>query len=112
MPLIECPECSREVADQASSCPQCGHPLRAAARYKGPPDECSNCGSPLKKGKEAKSEGTGCLIAILGLVLTPVLIGIPIILYGIHLMGKREGFWRCTKCGSKFPREVKWYELG
>lgn len=27
MPLINCPACSREVSDQAKSCPQCGHPI-------------------------------------------------------------------------------------
>jgi hypothetical protein len=21
-------------------------------------------------------------------------------------------FWRCRKCGAKFPRLVRWYELG
>lgn len=27
MALIKCPECGREVSDQATSCPGCGHPL-------------------------------------------------------------------------------------
>jgi len=26
--LTECPECKRQVSDQAESCPQCGHPLK------------------------------------------------------------------------------------
>ena len=112
MALVKCPDCAREVSDQATVCPQCGHPLKVAPRFKGPPDECSSCGGPLKAGKEAKSEGSGCLIAVVGLLLAPVLIGIPIVLYGLHVMGKREGFWRCTKCGAKLPREIKWYELG
>ncbi len=29
MALINCPECSREVSDQAAACPHCGYPLRA-----------------------------------------------------------------------------------
>jgi hypothetical protein len=29
--LIECPECKRQVSDQAEACPQCGHPIRPAA---------------------------------------------------------------------------------
>ena len=29
MSLINCPECGREVSDQARRCPQCGHPLRS-----------------------------------------------------------------------------------
>lgn len=115
MALITCPECPRDVSDQAASCPGCGHPLQRAAppqKHAGPPDNCSHCGGKLKKGAEAKSEGIGCLILIIGLVLTPILIGIPIIIYGIHLMSKREGFWRCKNCGAKFAREIKWYQLG
>ena len=27
MALVSCPECGREVSDQASSCPQCGMPI-------------------------------------------------------------------------------------
>jgi hypothetical protein len=27
--LVDCPDCKREVSDQAESCPHCGHPLRA-----------------------------------------------------------------------------------
>jgi hypothetical protein len=115
MALIQCPDCQAQVSDQAPACPKCGRPIAkipATPSFKGPPHECSHCGGPLKEGKEAKSEGTGCIVVILGLVLTPVLIGIPILLYGFHLMGKREGFWRCGRCGAKFPREIKWYELG
>lgn len=30
MAMIPCPECQRQVSDQAPSCPGCGHPLKAA----------------------------------------------------------------------------------
>ena len=30
MAMIQCPECQRQVSDQAQSCPGCGHPLKAA----------------------------------------------------------------------------------
>ena len=30
MALIKCPECGHEVSDKASSCPNCGYPLRSA----------------------------------------------------------------------------------
>ena len=112
MALMKCPTCSKEVSEQAVACPNCGHPLKTPARFDGPPNNCSNCGGALKAGKEEKSEGTGCIVVILGLVLTPIVIGIPILLYGLNLMGKREGFWRCKSCGAKFPREIKWYEFG
>lgn len=28
MALIQCPECGKEISDQAESCPHCGNPLR------------------------------------------------------------------------------------
>jgi len=31
MALIECPECGKQVSDQAESCPNCGYPLRGQA---------------------------------------------------------------------------------
>ena len=111
--LVSCPECKREISDQAPACPGCGyqtHPVRP--RFDGPPKNCAQCGGGLKKGATAKSEGSGCLIALIGLLLAPVLIGIPIVLYGVHLMSKREGHWRCRKCGTTFEREIKWYEFG
>lgn len=117
MSLIRCPECSHEISDQASACPQCGCPIRSSQTeakkrtYKGPPDECSHCGNSLLKEKEAKSEGVGCIVFVLGIALTPVVVGIPILLYGLHLMSKREGFWRCSHCGAKFPRKVPWHEF-
>jgi len=37
MALIHCPECRREVSDQAAACPGCGHPIKpgALAPYQG-----------------------------------------------------------------------------
>jgi uncharacterized membrane protein YvbJ len=29
MALISCPECRREISDQALSCPGCGYPIKA-----------------------------------------------------------------------------------
>lgn len=119
MALIPCPECKRHVSDLAPACPGCGCPLggtptlvASPRKFAGPPKECSHCGGELKRGAKAVSEGTGCLVAVFGLVLTPVLIGIPLLLYGLHLSNKREGFWRCRKCDALFPREIKWFDFG
>lgn len=83
-----------------------------ATGHRGPPHDCRHCGGGLKKTTETTSEGTGCIVIILGLILTPALIGIPIVLYGIHLSSKRRGFWQCRTCGTKFDRMIKWFELG
>ncbi|MBK8064969.1 MAG: zinc ribbon domain-containing protein [Betaproteobacteria bacterium] len=32
--LIKCPECTKEVSDQATSCPHCGHPLLKSDSWK------------------------------------------------------------------------------
>lgn len=79
--------------------------------FAGPPHNCRLCGGDIKKGATATSGGSGCLVLLVGLVLSPVLIGIPIVLYGVHLMGQRDSFWQCRLCGEKFPRLASWYEL-
>jgi len=33
MALVACPECGREVSDQALACPQCGYPIRGGYGY-------------------------------------------------------------------------------
>jgi hypothetical protein len=33
MAMIQCPECDREVSEQAMMCPHCGYPLRAIGVY-------------------------------------------------------------------------------
>jgi len=32
MALIECPDCNRQVSDQADSCPSCGHPVKSRSK--------------------------------------------------------------------------------
>lgn len=86
-------------------------PIVTHSKFKGPPFECWHCGGKLKKGREGKHSGSGCLIILVGLLLAPLLIGIPIILYGIYLGGKANAFWQCRNCHSVFPRMVKWYQL-
>ncbi|MGE0709327.1 MAG: hypothetical protein AB7N76_35045 [Planctomycetota bacterium] len=132
----DCPSCDAPVHAKDEQCQNCGHPLRArkarrsptrragpqpaalavepgqARPFRGPPYECRDCGGALKKGSDASAEGIGCIVTILGLVLVPLCLGIPVFLYGLNLILKREGFWRCRNCGGKFPREVRWYELG
>ena len=31
MALVKCPECSRQVSDQATACPQCAYPIAGGA---------------------------------------------------------------------------------
>lgn len=73
---------------------------------------CKHCGGQMRKSKQATSGGMGCILIILGIVLTPAIIGIPIILYGLHLGMKRRGFWLCKNCGYQFERKLEWHEWG
>jgi hypothetical protein len=85
---------------------------RPPSPFRGPPHECWNCGGPLRKGREAKNQGVGCIIMILGIFLLPLYgLGLLVILYGMHLSGKAETYWQCKRCDSKFPRKVKWYQI-
>ena len=36
MALINCPECKKEVSDEAKRCVNCGYPIRAKKQYLGP----------------------------------------------------------------------------
>lgn len=42
MPLINCPECSREISDQAESCPHCGYPVARKRKEAEHPTEKNN----------------------------------------------------------------------
>ncbi len=64
---------------------------------------CPKCRGALAWVSEKPQGGAGCLLIVLGLLFTPLLIGIPIFIYGIVLMGKRQEYWHCTSCGTQFP---------
>lgn len=44
MSLINCPECGKEISDQATSCPNCGTPIK-----KGETKFCQHCGETIDK---------------------------------------------------------------
>lgn len=87
----------------------------SAPRVPGNP-VCSACGGEMKKSKHALGSSWGCLFLIIGAVLCTTLIGavlgIPAILYGLHLGMKRTGVWRCLSCSTEIPRAISWHEWG
>jgi hypothetical protein len=72
---------------------------------------CPACGTAMKKGARSTDSGSGCLILIVGIVFSPLLIGIPLILVGLHYMTKRQGFWSCPYCGMETGRKIGLFEL-
>lgn len=63
MALIRCPECNREVSNQATACPNCGMPLNSSQNKK----FCQHCGEQIDKdcvicpkcGKQVADLSTG-----------------------------------------------------
>ncbi len=45
MALINCPECGKEISEQATSCPSCGTPINNSANKK----FCQHCGGQIDK---------------------------------------------------------------
>lgn len=128
-----CPFCAESMRVNAVKCRHCGEfldggpgesvPVPSRTQDIAPPRggmACRQCGSTeFKKAREAKSEGAGCLIALFGILITvptfnspAVIIGVFVILFGLHIMCKCDGFWVCRNCGSKYPRKLSWFELG
>lgn len=65
MALIPCPECARQVSDQAASCPSCGHPVAPPAATPSPPRPPAHRTGVLTPPKKGNS---GCAVVALGLL--------------------------------------------
>lgn len=63
---------------------------------------CPNCGSACAMKSEAKNDASGCFLIIVGLCLCPLLIGIPILIYGFIHGAKTAKFWACPKCRCRY----------
>ena len=60
---------------------------------------CNRCQGPMISFVDRPNEATGCIIIILGISLTPVCLGIPILIYGLSMMGQATTMWQCSNCG-------------
>ena len=58
MPLLECPDCGREVSDAAASCPHCGRPIAGKREGQG-----------TSEGQHLKNQFTSAIIGAIGLML-------------------------------------------
>lgn len=43
MGMIKCPECGKEISENATSCPNCGSPVKKQPQYQGPIKMCKHC---------------------------------------------------------------------
>lgn len=99
MALINCPECGKEISDQASSCPNCGVTINSNTSQ--PIDtnmnkgsiKCPKCGSTnLQAISDTHGKGVSfwklCFCGLLGLCGAG--------------KTKTDHYWVCQSCGKKF----------
>ncbi len=69
MALINCPECGKEISDQAESCPNCGYPIQTKLNEALQPQPVEVTGVKLRKLDKKKKI---ILFSILGLLLIAI----------------------------------------
>lgn len=79
MALIKCPECGKEISDQATSCPNCGYPIQSLKmedQTNGQTDERKDAGTQDRKDDVSDREGArppkkkgGKIALIVGVVI-------------------------------------------
>ena len=70
MALINCPECGRQISDQAKNCPDCGYPIKSEViiiderkgRETPPPPVQPTVVVESKEGCFLQTLNTGCMI--------------------------------------------------
>ncbi|GJL54308.1 MAG: hypothetical protein NPIRA02_14400 [Nitrospirales bacterium] len=108
MPLVQCPECQKDVSSEALSCPQCAFPYPGRKdRLNGKSSEtllaCKDCGNPISKfahacphcgaptaNPQAKGEGSGSSESVAD----------------VSSVGE-EQTWLCPNCGVPYTRRIK-----
>lgn len=113
-PGVACPFCGKALVWQAAlvgqdvTCVGCGSRFALPATPTIPVGPsmptCQLCGAGMEPASRKTSEGSGCVVFLIGLCLVPVIIGIPILIWGLVLVFKRENFWRCVSCRATHPR--------
>lgn len=64
MGLIVCPDCEKEISDQALNCPNCGRPMKKTEEKEKPSVNIS-----IVRSKGGVFEGLGTLLIIVGIFL-------------------------------------------
>jgi hypothetical protein len=70
----------------------------------GPPQVCPRGdGGYLYLHSERTHQASGCLLAIIGCCGVVVLIGLPVMIYGIYLFVQERREMICSTCGTRWP---------
>lgn len=65
-------------------------------------DRCPQCSGELRFATEHTERGTGTIVILIGLLLAPLCLGIPILVYGLVMVARIKSYWHCRVCGP-FP---------
>ena len=88
MALITCPECQREVSDQAKECPNCGYPVQNI-RNEDPYEYISDEIEVNENEQKLRSYGLwSFILAIFSLFLPVPIINIVIAIFAVALAAK------------------------
>lgn len=73
MALINCPDCGKEVSDQAPTCPNCGRPIKKEVSKSKPEVKVEG----QKEGCFLQTLNVGCMIifAIIGIIILLAIFG-------------------------------------
>lgn len=93
MALIKCPECGKDVSNQAANCPNCGMPI---AEKQPESEEYLACPKCTSKELHAEHKGFSGGKALAGAVLTG---GIGLL---AGTIGSKDVNITCLKCGNRF----------
>jgi hypothetical protein len=124
MNILFCATCGRPYADSRPAC-ECqgptktfrdaGQPSTAAAlvrKQPAPPApqtrhfqrrDCPYCGHPIVPRVERSGRGFGPIL--IGSILAPVIIGIPVLIYGLILSCGRYEYMECIGCHKRFGEQ-------
>lgn len=74
MALIECPECGKQISENADSCPNCGNPMKIRSRQEHKPQRVE---VRAKEGCFLQTLNAGCMIIfiIIALLVLAILFG-------------------------------------
>lgn len=64
---------------------------------------CPQCSGELRLATEHTERGTGVIVILIGILLAPCLLGIPILVYGLVMVNRIKSYRHCRMCGRTFP---------
>jgi len=64
---------------------------------------CFHCQSEMMMERQHPDRTRGTITFLVGLLLAPVIIGIPLLLWAIDMLRRHQDWWLCSQCGHTQP---------